>query len=338
MITIGVIGYGYWGPNLVRNFSETPGLKVACVSDLRAERLERVTARYPTVQTTVNHAELIKNPAIDVVAIATPVFSHFDLAMQALKAGKHVFVEKPLTMSYEQSVRLIDEAEKRNLVLMVDHTFVYTGGVRAIKKMVENNEMGELYYYDSVRVNLGLFQRDVDVIWDLAVHDLSIMDYIFDFKPVAISATGARHVPGQLDNIAFLTLFYESSFIAHIHVNWLAPIKLRKTLISGNQKMIVFDDLEPSEKVKVYDKGISLNNSDAKYKDMSINYRTGDMLSPKLDMTEALTIEANHLVDCITNSKRPLTDGHMGARVVKVMEAASKSLAEKGKLINLDLN
>ncbi len=334
---IGVIGYGYWGPNLVRNFSETAGARVIAVSDLSTDRLSAVTARYPFVRVTKDHNSLINDAAVDVVAVATPVSSHFDLAMAALKAGKHVFVEKPLAMNSDQCEQLIAEADRRKRVLMVDHTFVYTGAITFVKGMLDRRELGPVYYYDSVRVNLGLFQHDVDVIWDLGVHDLSILDYLFASKPVAVSATGARHVAGQMENIAFLTLFYSDSFIAHIHVNWMAPTKLRRTLIGGGQKMIVLDDLEPSEKLKVYDKGVSVRQDKDSLYQMIVGYRTGDMWAPKVDLTEALTVESTHLVHCVRTGERPLTDGLMGARVVKIMEAASLSLSRRGAPVDLNL-
>lgn len=338
MVGIGIIGYGYWGPNLVRNFAETPGVRVAAVSDLRADRLAAVSARYPGVATTTSVQELIDNPAVDAVAIATPVFTHFDLAMKALKAGKHVLVEKPLASSLEQATQLIEEAEKRGLVLMVDHTFVYTGAVRKIRQMVQGGELGDIYYYDSMRVNLGLFQHDIDVLWDLAVHDLSIMDYVLPERPCAVSATGISHVAGRPENIAYLTLFFESSLIAHINVNWLAPVKVRQTLIGGSQRMIVYDDLEPSEKIKIYDKGITIDNSannDDNTYNILLGYRTGDMWAPKLDGSEALRVEADHFVDCINNGTVPITGGERGMQIVQILEAATKSMAERGKLVEL---
>jgi predicted dehydrogenase len=334
-IKIGVIGYGYWGPNLVRNFVEVPGSEVLEVSDLRPEALAKVQARYPAINTVVDHKELIFNPKIDAVVIATPVSTHFDLAMQALKAGKHVLVEKPITSTAEQALRLIKEAENRNLVLMVDHTFVYTGAVRKIHELIDLGELGDLYYYDSVRVNLGLFQRDVSVIWDLAVHDLAIMDYVFESRPYAISATGMSHVPGQPENVAYLTMFFENRVIAHIHVNWLAPVKVRRTLIGGSQKMIVYDDLEPSEKIKVYDKGITVNGSSESVYQMLIGYRAGDMWAPRLSITEALRTEALSFLECIENNKRPITDGEAGLRVVSMLEAATKSMLDQGRPIEL---
>jgi predicted dehydrogenase len=335
MIRIGVIGYGYWGPNLVRNFSELGGCRVGMVGDLQADRLARVQSRYPGVAVTTDSAELIDSPEIDAVAISTPVSTHYDLALRALRAGKHVLVEKPLTVSSEQAARLIDEAERRKLVLMVDHTFVYTGAVRKILELTQSAGLGDIYYYDSVRINLGLFQEDVDVIYDLAVHDFAIMDYILPFKPVAISATGISHVPGGNENIAYITAFFEQPLIAHVHVNWLSPVKVRQTLIGGSHRMILYDDVQPSEKIKIYDKGIDLSSSVESAYHMLVSYRSGDMWAPKLDMTEALRVELAHFLDCIGKNLTPLTDGHAGYRVVKILEAATESVRGRGRLIEL---
>jgi predicted dehydrogenase len=337
MINIGVIGYGYWGPNLVRNFSEIPGVHVKTVSDFKPELLAKVQGRYPKINVTTDCRDVFADPKIDAVAIATPVSTHFDLALAALQAGKHVLVEKPMTVSSDQAMRLIDEAEKRNLVLMVDHTFVYTGAVRKMRELIISNSLGDIYYYDSVRVNLGLFQHDVNVIWDLAVHDLSIMNYVLPFQPYGVSATGMSHVPGEPENIAYLTLFFEGNLMAHIHVNWLAPVKVRRTLIGGSQKMIVFDDLEPSEKLKIYDKGITLNGNTESLYQMLIGYRTGDMWSPNLDMTEALRTEGLHFINCIEKGDRPITDGEAGLRIVRILEAATESLKKQGRLVELNL-
>ena len=338
MINIGVIGYGYWGPNLVRNFSEIPGATVKTVSDFKPELLAKVQARYPKINLTTDCRDIFTDPNIDAVAIATPVSTHFDLALAALQAGKHVLVEKPMTVSSEQAMRLIDEAQKRNLVLMVDHTFVYTSAVRKMRDLVITKALGDIYYYDSVRVNLGLFQHDVNVIWDLAVHDLSIMNYVLPSQPYAVSATGMSHVPGEPENIAYLTLFFEGNLMAHINVNWLAPVKVRRTLIGGSQKMIVFDDLEPSEKLKVYDKGITLNgNKEESIYKMLIGYRTGDMWAPHLEMTEALRIEGLHFIDCIKTGTSPITDGEAGLQIVRILEAATQSMKKQGRLVELDL-
>ena len=337
MIRVGIIGYGYWGPNLVRNFADAAGTEIAGVCDLRSGRLERAALRHPGVKTTTRVEELIADPAIDVIAIATPVSTHFDFAKRALDAGKHVFVEKPLAATSDEARRLIDLAAARRRVLMVDHTFVYTGAVRRIRDVVASGELGNVYYYDSVRVNLGLFQHDVSVIWDLAVHDLSILDYVLPPRAVAVSATGVRHVAGEPENIAYLTLFFSDALIAHIHVNWLAPVKVRRTLIGGSRKMIVYDDLEPSEKLKIYDRGISLNDQTAEgvYK-MLVSYRTGDMWAPQLDLTEALQTEVAHFVRCIEHNEPPLTGGDAGLRVVRIMEAATESMAARGRPVELE--
>jgi len=339
LIRVGVIGYGYWGPNLVRNFSEAPGAEVACVSDLQDERLALVSKRYPGVRTTRNFVELIDDLSIDAVAIATPVSTHYEFALRALEAGKHVLVEKPLAWNTDQVQHLIDLAQKKNRVLMVDHTFVYNGAVRKIRELVESGTLGEIYYYDSVRVNLGLFQHDVNVLWDLAVHDLSIMDYVLPFRPCAVSATGLSHVPGATENIAYLTLFFEGSQIAHIHANWLAPVKLRRTLIGASRKMIVYDDLDLGEKIKVYDKGITLSNrqSPEKLYQMLVGYRTGDMLAPQVDGTEALKREIGHFLHCILEQEEPVTGGAAGLRVVEILQAASQSMAQRGRPVELRL-
>jgi predicted dehydrogenase len=336
MIGVGVIGYGYWGPNLVRNFADLASTTVVAVCDQRPERLALAQRRYPGIQTTTDATALIANPSVDAVVIATPVEHHCDLAMLAIREGKHVLVEKPIASSSAQASRMIEEAARRRVVLMVDHTFVYTSAVRAIRDLVDRGELGEVYYYDSVRINLGLFQHDVNVLWDLAVHDLSIMDYILQRTPTAVSATGLAHVPGKPENIAYMTMFFDGPLIGHVHVNWLAPVKVRRTLLGGSRRMVVFDDLEASEKVKVYDKGISVNPSPENVYQMLVGYRTGDMWAPKVDVSEALNVEAVHFADCISADKRPLTDGEAGLRVVRLLEAATESMAARGRLVSLD--
>ena len=335
MIQVGVVGYGYWGPNLVRNFMETPETSVLAVADLNQDRLSLVKRRYPSVEVTSEYRDILRNPLIDAVAIATPVSSHFPLTMEALRAGKHVLVEKPLTTSSEDAVRLIDEADSRNLVLMVDHTFVYTGAVRKIRELIDKGALGEIYYYDSARVNLGLFQQDIDVVWDLAVHDLSIMEYILPESPLAISATGVGHVSGSAEDIAYATVFYGSSLIAHLNVNWLSPVKIRRTLIGGSKQMIVYDDIESSEKVRVYDKGIVVNNGPESLYKQLISYRSGDMYAPHIDVTEALRVEAQHFADCISHGIRPITDSYAGLRVVTVLEAATRSMRQQGRSVEI---
>ena len=335
MIRTGVIGYGYWGPNLVRNFMEAPGSTVVAVCDPRPERLSHLQIRYPSVRTLSNSQELFDDPAIDAIVIATPVSSHFELAMAALRSNKHVLVEKPLAADSEQALRLIEEAGRRQRVLMVDHTFVYTGAVRKIKELIASNALGDIYYYDAVRVNLGLFQHDVNVIWDLAIHDLSIMDYVLPSKAVAVSATGISNIPGQPENVAYITLFFADPQMAHVHVNWLTPVKVRHTLIGGSEKMILYDDLEPSEKVKIYDKGVTVSqNAEAVY-ELLVSYRSGDMWAPRLDPTEALQREAQHFVDCIQHNKQPETDGQAGLRLLGIVEAAERSLRARGQLVEI---
>ncbi len=336
MLRVGVIGYGYWGPNLVRNFAESGRSQVSYVSDLDPKRLSGVNARYPAIKTTTDPLELIHDAAVDAIAVATPVATHFDLAMEALRAGKHVFVEKPMTATSEQGRRLIEQAEKSRRVLMVDHTFVYTGAVRKIREIIDSGDLGHPYYYDSVRINLGLFQHDVSVIWDLAVHDLAILNYVLPGKPWGVSATGIGHVTGGTENIAYLTLFYANSFIAHMHVNWLAPVKIRRTLIGGSRRMIVYDDLNAGEKVKVYDKGINVDAGDAEsiYR-LRIDYRAGDMWAPNIDNTEALEVEVKEFVEAVDQGRAPLTDGEAGLLVVEILEAATRSMAERGRLVEL---
>ncbi|HLX61217.1 MAG TPA: Gfo/Idh/MocA family oxidoreductase [Planctomycetota bacterium] len=334
---IGVVGYGYWGPNLVRNFAETAGARLVSVCDSRAERLSLVEKRYPGIETHTQFSEMLKSPKLDAVAIATPVHLHFSLAEQALNAGKHVLVEKPLAFSSKDAARLIELAEAKKRVLMVDHTFIYTGAVKKIRELVSNGAIGDFLYYDSVRVNLGLFQHDVNVLWDLAVHDLSILDFVLPERATAVSATGMAHVPGKPENMAYLTLYFASNVLAHIHVNWLSPVKVRKTLIGGSKKMIVYDDLSPGERIRVYDSGITLTQSPKQedvYK-LLVSYRSGDMWAPKVDETEALKAESAEFVRCIETGARPENDGAAGLRIVRILEAASESLKKRGQPVEI---
>ncbi len=336
MINIGVIGYGYWGPNLVRNFAETPGLKVACVADLDSKKLEMVQKRYPGIKTTTHFEEMINDSSIDAIAVATPVSTHFKLGLAALKAGKHLWLEKPMTENALQAAQLVDEARKRNRVLIVDHTFIYTGAVRKMAEIYHQGDLGKMYYYDSIRVNLGLFQRDVSVISDLAVHDFAILEFLLDEQPAEVSAVGANHFANTPENLSFISLFYDSGMIAHCNVNWLAPVKVRQILIGGSKKMIAYDDLEPSEKIKVYDKGISFTSDPQKIYEMRVGYRAGDMWAPQLNGSEALKVEGEHFVDCILHDKTPQTDGHLGMRVVQLIEAATRSMNENGRSVKLN--
>jgi predicted dehydrogenase len=335
MINVGVIGYGYWGPNLVRNFVSGEGTGVAMVCDREQERLAKVQSLYPAVRVTTSADELINDPAVDAVVIATPVAAHYPLAMAALQAGKHVFVEKPMASTTEQAQRLIDEAGKRGLILAVDHTFVYTAAVRKMHEIIRTDAFGKVRYYDSTRVNLGLFQHDVNVLWDLAVHDLSIMRYILDSSPVAVSATGHSHRPGQPEYAAFLTVFFGDDTIAHINVNWLSPVKIRRTLVGGERQMIVYDDLETSEKIKLYDKGITVTETPEQVHKLLISYRTGDLWSPNLPATEALAVEAKHFAACVNGDETPLTGGEAGLEIVRILEAANESIKMRGAPVSL---
>jgi predicted dehydrogenase len=335
MVNVGIIGYGYWGPNLVRNFSETPEANVVAVADLDPARLQLVQRRHPNVRTTSDFRDLFRDSSIDAVAIATPVKTHFELGMAALKAGKHLWLEKPMSQSAAEAQQLVDEADRRQRVLIVDHTFIYTGAVRKMSEVMNAGELGKILYYDSTRVNLGLFQRDVSVIADLAVHDFSILDHLLSEEPVAVSASGTNHFPGTPENLAYITLFYDSGTIAHVNVSWLAPVKVRMILLGGSQKMITYDDLEPSEKVKIYDKGVSFTDDPQKILEMRVGYRTGDMRAPRLDGTEALRVEGAHFIDCIEQRKPPQTDGNLGLRVVRLIEAATASMCGKGETVYL---
>ena len=330
MIKVGVIGYGYWGPNVARCFSQVEDVQLAAIADFRAEALAKAHASHPGARVISDFSDIIDDPSIDAVAIVTPVGTHFELALSALRAGKHVWLEKPMCERSDQAIQLIDEAARRRRVLLVDHTFIYTPAVRKIHDLVESGAVGDLYYYDSVRVNLGLFQRDVNVIWDLAVHDFSILDHLIGQQPVAVSANGASPVRGTPESIAYITVFFGSGMIAHLNVNWMAPVKVRQTLIGGSQKMIVFDDLEPSEKIKVYDKGVFLDGSPEQVRQLLVNYRIGDMWSPHLSTKEALRTEAEHFAQCIATGSAPMTDGAMGLRVVEMIEAASASMRQRG--------
>lgn len=338
--TIGIIGTGYWGPNLLRNFSENEAATVSWICDLDAKRLASLGRRYPSARTTENYQDLINDPALDAVVIATPVDTHYRFALDALNAGKHVLVEKPLTSSVAQAEELMAAAAANSVNLMVDHTFVYTGAVRKMKELVESGELGDLLYFDSVRINLGLFQRDINVVWDLAPHDLSLMDYIIGKEPVAVSATGSCHIAPGIENIAYVMLHFADEFIAHFHFNWLAPVKIRRTLLAGSKKMIVYDDIEPTEKIRIYDKGVtttaieSESDREDAYRTL-VSYRTGDVWVPKLDGTEALRYVCDEFLNSIAEKRAPLTDGAAGLRVVRLLEAAQQSIKGNGRLVTL---
>ena len=335
MISIGLIGYGYWGPNLARNTADANGTQLVAIADKSSAALARAQKRHPNARLHSDWEALIADPAVDAVLIATPVSSHFELALAALKARKHVLVEKPMTSTSREARILINEAKQRNLVLMVDHTFVYTPAVRKIHELIGDGSLGDLYYYDSTRVNLGLFQSDVNVIWDLAVHDFSILEFLMDQKPVAVSASGVGHIKGNPENIAHVTLFYETGSVAHLNVNWLAPVKVRQTLIGGSKRMIIYDDLEPSEKIKVYDRGVNVDGIAPNPQQLRVSYRVGDMWAPQLSTREALLTEIEHFADCILNGRTPITSGESGLGVVETLEAAMLSLRQRGAPIEL---
>lgn len=337
MIKVGVIGCGYWGPNLVRNFYKTPGCEVVSVSDLRPERLQYIQSLYPKIHVTTNALEIIQDQHIDAVVVVTPVATHFELAREALLADKHVLVTKPMTRTTEEAKQLIELAEEKTLVLMVDHTFIYSGPVRKIKELIDQGELGQIYYYDSVRVNLGLFQNDVNVLWDLAPHDFSILSYLVGKEPISVSAVGARPVNCknyEHESVAYVTIRFDDNTIAHVHVSWLSPVKIRRTLIGGSKKMVVYDHLDPDNQVKVYDKGVEMRSVEEQYKAL-VQYRTGDMYAPKVDQTEALEIECRHFIECIVKKSRPITDGYAGLQVVELLEAAQRSLERGGEVISL---
>lgn len=333
ILRVGVIGYGYWGPNIVRNFHGQERSRVMAVCDKSPKSLERARHAFPGIHATNDCRELLTSPDIDAVAVVTPVWTHFELAKSALENGKHVFVEKPFTCTTAQGEELIELADRKHLKIMVDHTFLFTGAVTRMKEVIDDGTLGELYYYDSTRVNLGLFQHDVNVLWDLAPHDLSIMDYLIKERPEAVVATGERHLNGVAD-IAFMTLYYPNNMIGHINVNWLSPVKVRTTLIGGEKKMLVWNDLEADEKLKIYDKGVQMASGEAVYQTL-VSYRTGDMWAPRVEQVEALKVEAAYFVDCIMNDKTPFNDGVAGLHVVRMLEAADLSLQQKGKVVQL---
>ena len=331
MIQFGVIGYGYWGPNIVRNLRNLESASVVAVCDKSSRALQRVKQAYPDIHVTSDVSELLDSPDIDAIAVITPVWTHFELAKRALENGKHVFVEKPFTSNSHQAEELIELAERNHLKIMVDHTFLFTGAVRKIRQLIDDSTLGKLYYYDSTRVNLGLFQHDVNVLWDLAPHDLSIVDYLIGERPEGIIATGAAHLNGLTD-VAYMTAYFPNNVIAHINVNWLSPVKVRTTLIGGEKKMVVWNDLEADEKIKVYDRGVNMTGREGVY-DLLVSYRSGDMWAPKIEAVEALKAALSYFVDCIESGEVPFNDGMAGLRVVRMLEAAEESLKGKGKAV-----
>jgi predicted dehydrogenase len=333
MIKLAVIGYGYWGPRIARNFNSAQGCEVVAICDKSAASLARARRDFPNVEVTCDFKAVLSSPDIDAIAVVTPVWTHFELAESALKNGKHVFVEKPFTSTSAQAEQLVELAERKNLRIMVDHTFLFTGAVQRIKKMVEEGTLGKLYYYDSTRVNLGLFQHDVNVIWDLAPHDLSIVDHLTENQPQCVSATGQSHLNG-LEDLAYMTIYYSDRMIAHVNVNWLSPVKVRTTLIGGEKKMLVWNDLEADEKIKLYDKGVDIASGQGIY-ELLVSYRSGDMWAPRLEQTEALAAETKYFIECVSKDETPFNDGRAGLRIVRLLEAADKSLKNHGVPVQL---
>jgi predicted dehydrogenase len=333
MLKFGVIGYGYWGPNIVRNLRTLEDCQVVGICDQSPAARKRIQAANPGIPVHSDANELIKSSDVDAIAVITPVWTHYELAKAALENGKHVFVEKPFTSTTAHAEELINLAEHKNLLIMVDHTFLFTGAVRKIHKLLQEGTLGKLYYYDSTRVNLGLFQHDCNVIWDLAPHDLSIMNHLLHKDAEAISATGQAHLNGHED-IAFITAYFPDKIIAHVNVNWLSPVKVRTTLISGEKKMLVWNDLEADEKLKVYDKGVDVKSQEGVY-NLLVSYRSGDMWAPQVEQVEALKLELNYFVECIHKNAKPFNGGCAGLRVVRMLEAASESLAKRGALVYL---
>jgi predicted dehydrogenase len=336
MIKTGLIGYGYWGPNLGRNLAETDGICLAAIADGRADRRAAAARRHPGVRVCDDAACLIACEDLDALVIATPLKTHYPFTRSAIEHGKHVLVEKPLAASKAEAEALGELAEQRGVRLMVDHTFVYNGAVRRIRALIESGDLGALLYLDSVRVNLGLLQQDSNVIWDLAVHDFSIMDYLIDRRPVAVSAQGTAAAGFDRENVAYVTVHFDNGFLAHFHVNWLAPVKIRQMLLGGCQRMLVYDDLDPSEKVRVYDRGVDVDVKDGETRrQLLVSYRTGDMYAPTFDRQEALALVAREFADSIVQQRAPLTGAAAGIRVVALLDAAERSLAAQGRRIRL---
>lgn len=330
---IGVVGLGYWGPNLVRNFLSTDHVSGVVCYDPQLERVEKTRKKFPMVETVGSYDELLKRPDVEAVVLATPVSTHFRLGMKALEADKHLLLEKPMAASVREAESLLNEAEERRLRLMVDHTFIYTGSVRKMKEMIDNGDLGDILYFDSVRVNLGMFQHDTNVLWDLAPHDLSIMNHLIKAKPATVSAIGISHY-NTYEDMAYLTVFFSDSLIAHLHVNWLSPVKVRKILVGGSRHMIVYDDMEASEKVKVYNKGVDVHDQEEVYETL-VQYRIGDMYAPKIDQTEALSLMAADFVEGVRTGREPASNGTTGLTVVKILEAADKSVRTGGRMVSL---
>lgn len=336
-IGVGVIGYGYWGPNLARNLQHTPGFQLMAISDLDEKRLAPARKWYPGALVTTDAGAVLARTDIQAVAIATPVSTHHALARKALEAGKDVLLTKPLTANSQEAADLTETARRLGRILMVDHTFVYSGAVRTMRDLLDRDELGELYYFDSVRVNLGLLQSDVNVLWDLAPHDLAILDFLVQKDPVLVSAIGAAPITKgnwAMESIAHVSLTYPGRLFAHIHVNWLSPVKVRRALIGGKRRMVVYDHLDADNQIKIYDKGVVMGGTESEDA-LRVQYRAGDMTSPKVDQTEALAVECAHFLECVRTRRRPLTDGEAGLRVVRLLELAQESMQNGGRSVEV---
>lgn len=335
---VGVIGCGYWGPNLIRNFAHHPDSRVVAVCDIRLERAQQLATWYPITRVTSDPMELIADPEVEFVVVATPARTHYPLAKAALEAGKNVLTMKPMATSVEHAEELVNLAAAKGLLLAVDHTFVYTSAVRRMREMVENGDLGDIYYVDSVRINLGVFQSDVNVIWDLGPHDVSIIDYVLGGElPTEVSAIGAAHAGSRRENIAYLTMQYPPNVIGHVHVNWLAPAKIRRTIVGGSRQMLVYDDMQPSEKLLVYDRGVNISSWDDAEQVYSqlVSYRAGDVRAPRLDDREALAVEVDELLRCLVHGGQPAADAASGLRTVRILDAAARSAHDSSHPISL---
>lgn len=338
MIKMGVIGCGYWGPNLIRNFNAQPGVQLAYISDLDEKRLNHVGLLYPSAVKTRNHRDILDDPEVQAVVVATPMSTHYPLGREVLEAGKHLFLEKPMATTSADCRALNELAAARGLRIMVGHTFVYTPAVRKIKTLMEAGELGEIYYVNISRVNLGLFQKDANVVWDLAPHDVAMLNYLFGADPVSVSAIGHCYVQKELgiEDVAFLTLEYPGKRLVHIHVSWLDPNKVRLCTFVGSRKMLVYDDVSPAEKIRVYDKGVDVQPHYENFGEFQLLYRSGDVFIPRLDTVEPLKAETAQFVDVIKGAEAPLSSGEHGLRVVQVLEGACRSITEGGRRIELD--
>ena len=336
MIKVGMVGCGYWGPNLIRNFAACPDTQLLWACDIDPNRIKKALGSYPAVKSTMDFNDILKDSQVDAVAIATPVHTHYPLAKACLESGKHVLLEKPLALSVSEGEKLIELSHKKGLQLMCDHTFCYTGAVRKMKEILDSGVLGELLYFDSIRINLGLFQQDINVIWDLAPHDLSILDFLINDRPVSVSAHGVCHAGNEIENIAYVILRYANSFIAHFHLNWLSPVKIRKTIIGGSEKMMVWNDLEQDEKIKIYNKGITVKkNEETERNRLLVSYRTGDMYAPQFDDTEALFSMVKEFAACIDENRPALTDGEAGLRALRILEATQRSIRAGGANVGI---